>query len=87
MFGEFDGFVEDDFVRCRRVDRKFGEAEAQDVAINGGHALDVPVGRDGGDFFVEFVAVLEDAVDQLAGEFDALAFGASTPVALATISA
>ena len=41
-FGEFDGFVEDDF-EGRLAAAQLVGSESQDGAVNGGHAFEAPI--------------------------------------------
>jgi hypothetical protein len=63
-FGEFEGFVDGDLDGDIVAVVHFVDAEAEDVAIDGGHAVEAPVFGDGGDAFVDLGEVGADALDE-----------------------
>ena len=62
--GELEGFVDDDGGGEGAL-HEFKDSEAEDVAIDGGHAFEAPMLRVSGDFFVDGGEAIEGA----AGEF------------------
>jgi hypothetical protein len=71
--GEVYGLVDGDDGGDVGVVEDFAGADAEDVAVDGSHAVDAPVFGGAGDDFVEFAVVEEDVADDGVGEAPDLA--------------
>lgn len=68
FFGDFDGFVDGDGGGDIGASEELVESDAEDVAVNGGDALELVILAAFADDGIDFILEVEDAGDELAAE-------------------